>query len=582
MSSSMYDICLNVTVSTTNKGEDITPPLLQSSTTNLAPSTSELPVSSWSTTDSVQLPSTGDELLYIDESLEQQQTTENNSTQSLYVTDGLTSIGPSANDDWEIANFTSSLAESSGSGDIGAGSWLNETFSLLNNSWTTSSIVNNLTAYNATDWVISLADSNNQTTTPSLPRDSSTPNTTNYVTAMIGEFYVDFEHVAETYIMTSVALIGLILNCLAIFAISRDRKMCSHILHYVFLGSEQLFLAILIGYLQMRAYIREPQTNVHLLQTMNWLTSAVALSQTLAAWMLYVLATNCYQSVHQLLSTDAHKMNRSSCKYRWNIIIVLVGVVVFYVGYIPPVRLALFTLNQQVSTLCNVPYQNHWNFEINEVTVHNVFYILYYSLSYIIIAHLAPFFAIACRDKDIIDVVHNAQDRLQSLGQLPDAEPENDTDLKTKLIIPITTVVRPGSWSKKAIKGEKIFLPEVASRVMCPAVATSVICNIYLVCAALKLVILTFKIFQFSIDFVYGTAAVFFRYLNVYSNFLLILKSSLHFGIMMLYNRRLRQIMSEIVQRLFPCFQRRHTSGAEYDDEVDDSGSHVGDQVIGV
>jgi len=37
----------------------------------------------------------------------------------------------------------------------------------------------------------------------------------------------------------------------------------------------------------------------------------------------------------------------------------------------------------------------------------------------------------------------------------------------------------------------------------------------YLVCAALKLVILTFKVFTFGDDFVYGTAVVFFRYLNL-------------------------------------------------------------------
>lgn len=43
----------------------------------------------------------------------------------------------------------------------------------------------------------------------------------------------------------------------------------------------------------------------------------------------------------------------------------------------------------------------------------------------------------------------------------------------------------------------------------------SVISNMYLVCAALKLVILTFKIFTFIDDFVYGAAIVFFRYLNV-------------------------------------------------------------------
>jgi len=43
---------------------------------------------------------------------------------------------------------------------------------------------------------------------------------------------------------------------------------------------------------------------------------------------------------------------------------------------------------------------------------------LYYSLAFIIVTHAWPFFAIACRDKDVIDALHHAQDVLPIQQQL--------------------------------------------------------------------------------------------------------------------------------------------------------------------
>jgi len=44
-----------------------------------------------------------------------------------------------------------------------------------------------------------------------------------------------------------------------------------------------------------------------------------------------------------------------------------------------------------------------------------VSYILYYSLAFIVITHAWPFFAIASRDKDIIDALHHAQDVISTM-----------------------------------------------------------------------------------------------------------------------------------------------------------------------
>lgn len=98
----------------------------------------------------------------------------------------------------------------------------------------------------------------------------------------------------------------------------------------------------------------------------------------------------------------------------------------------------------------------------------------------------------------------------------------------------------------------------------------------YLVCAALKLVILTFRIFTFIDDFVYGEAIVFFRYLNVYSNFLLVVKSCLHFSIIMIYNIRLRHIVVTVLVRWFPILQPRPPpDDDDLDDDDDDDDNEI-------
>jgi len=73
---------------------------------------------------------------------------------------------------------------------------------------------------------------------------SSDVNRTNY-TALIGEFYDDFEHVSEIYLMTTLAVVGIVLNTLAMVATCRDRHMrrMTRSLHCIFFAAENLFLA---------------------------------------------------------------------------------------------------------------------------------------------------------------------------------------------------------------------------------------------------------------------------------------------------------------------------------------------------
>jgi len=78
------------------------------------------------------------------------------------------------------------------------------------------------------------------------------------ITALIGEFYDDFEHVSENYLMTSLAALGIILNILAMVATCRDGHMrpMSRSLQCIFYAAENLFLAGYVGFLQIRGHER--------------------------------------------------------------------------------------------------------------------------------------------------------------------------------------------------------------------------------------------------------------------------------------------------------------------------------------
>ena len=69
-------------------------------------------------------------------------------------------------------------------------------------------------------------------------------NRTSYI-EQFGELYDDFEHVSETYLLTTLAVLGILLNTVAMTATCRERHMrrMSRALHCIFFAAENLFLA---------------------------------------------------------------------------------------------------------------------------------------------------------------------------------------------------------------------------------------------------------------------------------------------------------------------------------------------------
>ena len=62
----------------------------------------------------------------------------------------------------------------------------------------------------------------------------------------------------ETYLLTTLAVLGIVLNTVAMVATCRERHMrrTSRSLHALFFSAENLFLAGYVGFLQLRSHER--------------------------------------------------------------------------------------------------------------------------------------------------------------------------------------------------------------------------------------------------------------------------------------------------------------------------------------
>ena len=78
------------------------------------------------------------------------------------------------------------------------------------------------------------------------------------ITEIFGELFDDFEHVSECYLMTTLAVLGILFNTLAMVATCKDSHMrrMSRVLHCIFFVAENLFLAGFVGFLQLRGHER--------------------------------------------------------------------------------------------------------------------------------------------------------------------------------------------------------------------------------------------------------------------------------------------------------------------------------------
>ena len=115
------------------------------------------------------------------------------------------------------------------------------------------------------EWLTSLLPLQTNAAAESEVLSAADLNITTNITKLIDEFYNDFEYVSETYLMTTLAVLGIVLNALAMSATCRDRhaRRMSRALHCLFYVAENFFLAGYVGFLQLRGHERRRPCKEH-------------------------------------------------------------------------------------------------------------------------------------------------------------------------------------------------------------------------------------------------------------------------------------------------------------------------------
>ena len=104
------------------------------------------------------------------------------------------------------------------------------------------------------------------------------------------------------------------------------------------------------------------------MQLKNYYTTFFGMSQATAAWMLYIVSTDAYRSVACLTSYERTSIIKNKLKkIPRDIACIVLIIALFYCAYLPPLRVLLFGVDNYAFFLCNVPFENHWDFKTREV-----------------------------------------------------------------------------------------------------------------------------------------------------------------------------------------------------------------------
>lgn len=326
-------------------------------------------------------------------------------------------------------------------------------------------------------------------------------NTTQMIRKYLDENYEAFRHSSEINAMTTFATLGLFLNFLALLAIVLDRRtaLTSRRVHGSYIVAQQVFLVFVVCFVHTKKdshYAKYAD-----LEAMNYFTVCLGLMQFIQPWMLFAVAgyvRGCLESLF-----DIGKAPRFPVAF--------VAASILFAGllfsmYLPPVRVVLYhALPGYV--LCEdppvPPVERLWNLDKDESM--EIVNVLVYNLSYIFAVYLVPSILIAYRSKGIVDLLHALQ-------------------LQPKVL---------------ANRQE----------LACTSLVISVTCNLHLVCVTIKVVVYLFYLVELFFKFV-EDAFVFFQYLSVFANLLIIIGTGCHALVLTRYNRTVQYFLLRIAYQM--------------------------------
>ncbi|ESO01648.1 hypothetical protein HELRODRAFT_174607 [Helobdella robusta] len=295
----------------------------------------------------------------------------------------------------------------------------------------------------------------------------------------------------------------------------------------------------------------------------HYLSVWVGTFQCFSNWMLYMCASEGNKIIRNIVFN--HK--RTTNKF-WPMF-VFICIALYFSVYVPELR-SLINENvfrKNVHNYLLMPFLNHWEFVLNETCGSDLFYILFFSLTYSMNTHVLPYVMIVSIVKSTFDALHESQrvkmtDNLNFMSSCRAYEKSSDA------AIPLKTF-NERYVRQKCKKGKVGVISDnqrIRESVLYPSLVISITCTVYLICVALKMIILMFKSFEFVMRYL-ANAQIFFGYLNVYANFIQILKATVHLPVVVLFNKKYQvRVMRELepFKRLIRC---------NNDDDDDDDGN---------
>lgn len=173
-----------------------------------------------------------------------------------------------------------------------------------------------------------------------------------------------FRYSTEAYVMTPVAVFGILFNILSLVALALDHRTAKSYrsFHFVYLMSQVMFLVTAVFFIQMKGHRAKKKNTdsflgyIESLEPINYLSICFGIVHFAQPWVLTTLADHGRKSLESLFEIGPKPTFPK---------LLLSGTAIFtvlqFVTYLPPVRIRLYRALSGSYSLCNTPIEKQWN-----------------------------------------------------------------------------------------------------------------------------------------------------------------------------------------------------------------------------
>lgn len=251
-------------------------------------------------------------------------------------------------------------------------------------------------------------------------------NATEYFVSYLGQNYQAFSRFFELEILSSVVIMGLILNFAAVCYICRDKSRPHNVKIAILLCilMDEIYLCFLLC-LTFISCIYTDSTN---LETLNYFTCFFGYMLFIRSWTFHLILYDTQKALELIRYFDQNTLKDQDSKDCFNpdlrinarfMILPAIAGAVYFSLYLPPMRMMLNSVH--VHSMCNVPVKNYW--DLNDMSLpysRDVFYLCIYLFPYLAGIYIAPLMLYSYRNKRIIDTLRRIHERRKFNVTIPE------------------------------------------------------------------------------------------------------------------------------------------------------------------